>query len=275
MSELTFPVRYYRIHPYGVGMAQPAKAFLGYAEKRITVPLAEAALVLVHHWNEGFPEGLSPWLEHPECNGYLEYVTRARPIIEEHVVPLLADARRAGLTVVHLVSGPYAEKYPQYQATKELAGPEPEPEPGSVRTDWMRERAEECYGPGFWEHHPPTTDTSQPRHRDIPECVRPLPDEIMAANGRQLNRVLRERGIWTLLYTGFLTNVCLTHSPGAMIDMINRGYRCVVLRDCTTSGEQADTVDEMLNYRAAIRYFEYTLAYSALSKEVRRGLGQR
>jgi nicotinamidase-related amidase len=263
MRSLTVSLRYYRIHPYGAGMEQPAKGHLGYATKEVTLAPEETALILMHLWNEGFPEGPDPRREHPESCGYLEYLPRARPIIEERIVPLAQAAREAGLRIIHLCGGPYAEKYSQYRFTKELAGPEPDRGPGSVNTSWTRERAEECYGPGFWENHPPTTDINQPVHRDIPECAQPLPGDWMAMTGHQLNRLCRALGVWNLFYTGFLTNVCVMHSSGGMLDMISRGYRCVILRDCTTGGEQADTIDEQFNTRAAIRYLEYTQGYSA------------
>jgi hypothetical protein len=46
----------------------------------------------------------------------------------------------------------------------------------------------------------------------------------------------------------------------------------VLLRDCTTSGEQADTVDEMRNYHAAVRSIEHFMGYTALSDHVRSAL---
>ncbi|MCC6442656.1 MAG: cysteine hydrolase family protein [Armatimonadetes bacterium] len=273
-KEITFPVRFYRIHPFGVEMEKPAKAMRGYDTKEITIPASEVALIMMHLWNEGFPEGLNPALEHPECNGYLEYMNRARPIIEEKIVPLSEAARKAGMPMIHVTGGAYAETYPQYRLVKEMVGPEPPAEPGCIRTDWGRERAEECYGPGFWERHPPTTDTSRPAYRDIPECAKPRPCDYMVATGHQLNRLCRGLGVWTLLYTGFLTNVCVLHSAGGMLDMIGRGYRTVILRDCTTGGEQADTVDDMVNTRMAIRYIEYTNGYSAESGDILKGVGR-
>jgi nicotinamidase-related amidase len=272
MPDIRFPIRYYRAHPYGVGMEKPARAFQGHVEKTVEMPLGELALVLVHLWNEGFPEGPNLALEHPECAGYLEFTSRSREIVEGRIVPLLADARRAGAHVVHLVSGPYARKYPQYRATESMVGPDPAPEPGCPKPQWLTDRNEEQYGPGFNTHYPPTTDIGSPKHRDIPLCVQPLPGEYMASTGRQLNRLLRGLGVWTILYAGFNTNICVIHSSGCIWDMRLRGYRPVLLRDCTTSGEQADTVDEMRNYHAAVRSIEHFMGYTALSDHVRSAL---
>lgn len=64
----------------------------------------------------------------------------------------------------------------------------------------------------------------------------------------------------------------MIHSPGCIWDMRTRGYRCVLLRDCTTSSEQADTVDEMRNYHGAIRTIEHFMGYTACSDDVRAAL---
>ena len=269
MSELSFPIRYYRAYPFDVSLDQPAKGFQGYTEKQMTIPLGQVALVLIHIWNEGFPEGPNLALEHPECAGYLEFTTRSREIIEDRIAPLLEDARRAHMNIVHLVSGPYARKYPQYKVTEALVGPEPDPEPGCIDTGWLEERPDEQYGPGFSAYYPPTADITQPKHRDIPRCVQPHPGEYMASTGHQLNRLLRGLGVWTIVYAGFNTNVCVIHSSGCIWDMRTRNYRCVLLRDCTTSAEQADTVDELRNYHAALRTIEHFMGYTAASEDMR------
>ena len=274
MPELSFPIRYYRAYPFGVGLDQPARAFQGHAEKQVAIPLDQVALVLIHIWNEGLPEGPNLALEHPECAGYLEFTTRSREIIENRIAPLLGDARRVGMNIVHLVSGPYARKYPQYRATEALVGPDPDPEPGCIDTQWLEERPDEQYGPGFNAHFPPTTDITQPKHRDIPRCVQPRPGEYMASTGHQLNRLLRGLGVWTIAYAGFKTNVCVIHSSGCIWDMRTRGYRCVLVRDCTTSAEQSDTVDELRNYHAAVRTIEHFMGYTAISDDLRAGLAR-
>ena len=179
-------------------------------------------------------------------------------------MPLLADARRAGLTVVHLVSGPYAEKAP-CPGDKELAGPNRSQSPALCAPTGCAS-AEECYGPASGASSADDRHLPAP-HRDI-GCVRPCPTRSWPPTGAS-STVCSASEDLTLLYTGFLTNVCLTHSPRAMIDMINRGYRCVVLATAPPAASRRIPW-MMLNYRAAIRY--WYAGYSALSEEVGEGL---
>jgi nicotinamidase-related amidase len=96
--------------------------------------------------------------------------------------------------------------------------------------------------------------------------VRPQPQDLVVTHGTQLNRLLRDMGIWNLIYAGFATDLCLMDVPGAMKEMALRfNYRCILLRDCTTTVEQPDTVGDLLRTRLAVRQAEYTVGYSATS----------
>ena len=71
----------------------------------------------------------------------------------------------------------------------------------------------------------------------------------------------------TLFYVGFMADLCLLNISGAVREMANRfGYRCVVLRDCTTAYEFEDTCEGQWMTRAAIRMVETNLGYSADSE---------
>ena len=78
----------------------------------------------------------------------------------------------------------------------------------------------------------------------------------------------RRRDIDTLVYAGFMADLCLVNIPGAIREMAGKfGYRCIVLRDCTTAYEFADTVEGGWMTLAAVRLVETGMGYSATSDD--------
>lgn len=102
---------------------------------------------------------------------------------------------------------------------------------------------------------------------DIPRAVYPLPEKGVIVTGEQFDRILRERGIVNLIYTGFATNLCILDSPAAMREMQRYGYRCLLLRDCTLAVEFPDTIAERLHTRVAIRAVEKWVGATAVLAE--------
>ena len=95
---------------------------------------------------------------------------------------------------------------------------------------------------------------------DIARAVRPQEGEPVVTDGWQLNGLCRRRDIDTLIYVGFMADLCLVNTPGAIREMAGKfAYRCVVLRDCTTAYEFADTHEGGYMTRAAIRLVETSL----------------
>jgi nicotinamidase-related amidase len=133
-----------------------------------------------------------------------------------------------------------------------------------VRPISETERNRELLGPEFpgavWKTHPDIFGIS--------ESVQPLSDDHVFLNGWQLNGLCRRLDIDTLFFCGFMANICLLEMPGALREMAARfGYQCVVLRDCTTAYECADTVDGNWMTFATIRLVEQGLGYSASARD--------
>ena len=104
---------------------------------------------------------------------------------------------------------------------------------------------------------------------DIASSVRPLPDEAVILDGWQLNGLCRRKKIDTLFYAGFMADLCLVNIPGAIREMAHKfKYRCVVLRDCTTAYEFAETVAGGWMTFAAIRLIESGMGYSATADDL-------
>jgi nicotinamidase-related amidase len=190
-------------------------------------------------------------------------------------------ARSAGIPVVHVASGDYAHLYPQWLALRERIGPErsgfgdhnlvpsESREPGSVEGgEWWSEYYEEVFGQGYNEVWAAMTGDDACPRLDIAAAARPQPQDYVVTHGSQLNHVLRELRIWNLIYVGFATDLCLMDIPAAMKEMALRfNYRCILLRDCTATVEQPDTVDDERRKRLAVRQAEYTVGYSATSAD--------
>ena len=142
-------------------------------------------------------------------------------------------------------------------------------EPGSVEGGkWWAEYNEEVFGPGYNQVWEEITNDESPRRLDIAPAVKPRPQDYVVTHGTQLNRILRGLGIWNLVYVGFATDLCLMDVPAAMKEMALRfNYRCILLRDCTTTIEQPDTVEGLLRTRLAVRQVEYVLGYTATSED--------
>ena len=268
LAAFRMPIRYYQISQlYGPGMPPSGKE--GLHTKRFEKSPSRIGLVIVHPWNLGEPDGpypIDPGIAIPGQAG--DWVPKAHGIIAEKIKPVLDAARQAHLAVFHLAHPAYASRYPQYReiaADPELR-PQEKParfeacvEPRAVNETWEAEYGADFPGP-VWKTHADTFD--------IAKALRPLSEEAVLVDGWQLNGLCRRRKIDTLIYVGFMADLCLVNIQGAMREMTNKfRYRCVVLRDCTVAYEFAETVEGNWMTFAAIRLIESSLGYSASSDD--------
>jgi nicotinamidase-related amidase len=262
------PIRKYRVaRLYGPGM--PASTEEGYHVQILEKPAGQIGLVLVHCWNLGEADGPYPIGSDSHIPGEAaDWVPTAHEIISEKIRPVLEAAREAGIAIFHLAQDGYAPKYPQYleiAADPDLHPPEGITSfEGCVRPWKVHDVYRDQYGPDFpgavWETHAELIDIAKP--------VRPLPNEAVYLNGWQLNGLCRRLDIDTLFFAGFMADLCLLNIPGALREMNSRFlYRCVVLHDCTTAYEFADTYEHQSMTRAAIRLMETDLGFSTSSSE--------
>ncbi len=265
---LKLPIQYYQIaRLYGPGMKASGRE--GIHQRLLEKPTKQVGLVSVHCWNLGEKNGPYPIGSDAHCPGEAaDWVPTAHKIIANHIKPAIEAARKAGIAVFHLAQHTYADRYPKYReiaADPELKAPSSAgnmsrcARPRSVEEMWQDEYGTDFPGP-VWVTHKDKFD--------IAEAVRPLPDEYVYLNGWQLNGLCRRMDIDTLLYVGFMADLCLMNIPGAIREMASKfGYRCVVLRECTTAYEFADTYEGGWMTRAAIRLIESGLGYSASSTD--------
>jgi ureidoacrylate peracid hydrolase len=79
-----------------------------------------------------------------------------------------------------------------------------------------------------------------------------------------LDSLLRGLGIRNLIVVGFDARICLGMT---VMDALNRNYRVVVLRDCTSTMEYPETAAGRWAYFVAVRQIESDVGYTATSND--------
>ena len=265
---LKLPIRYFQIAQlYGPGM--PPSCEEGHHERTIEKPVSRTGLVLVHCWNLGENDGPYPTGPDAHMPGKAgDWVPTAREIIRDRIKPVVDAARQAGMEIFHLAQPKYAPRYETYrQIEKDPAMRDPaKPHVDlSVRPRSYQQQHDDEYGKDFpgcvWQTHADQFD--------IAKDVRPAGHEPVIVNGLQLNQLCRRKDIDTLFYAGFMADICLINSSGAIREMSSRfRYNCVVLRECTTAYEYEDTRAGGWMTLSAIRRIETELGYSASAADL-------
>ncbi len=247
---ISLPVRYCDMNP-----AEGPWVEERFELKELTWELepAETALILVDVWDN-----------HP----YESHLKRGEQITRGRIAPLVDWCRRAGVTVVHAPSPGQAKLYPQwvrYAGDRELGAA-----PSSPGDDWppadFRSRAGdyEKFAKPKSERRERWLKEELPKRR-IMACVEPQLEDFVISTGEQLHRLLRHRRILHLLYAGFAANMCVLHRDYGIEAMFKRGYNIILLRDCTTAIESAETFPAMAHTQAAISIVEMIWGVSATS----------
>ncbi|NLH98997.1 MAG: cysteine hydrolase [Chthonomonadales bacterium] len=247
---ITLPVRFYR--------AVPTSNPVGLVEEPWDLDLHRTAFVELHCWNVGCPGGPPVPEDYWVDMGSPANHEAGWQIITEAILPCLQAARAVGMPVVHVQPERIGNRYKRLQPPLPEADARPTaPAWGwSPISDHQARRANRVHGEGFndWEGW---------AQLDIAEPVKPVDGETMIVTTDQFDAWLRERGIDTLIYAGFCTNLCILDSPASMKPMAGRGYRCVLLRDATMAVEFPETLADRVHTQTAIRYVECWVGYTA------------
>jgi nicotinamidase-related amidase len=228
-----------------------------YAQLDWTIPLSQAALVLVDVWDRHY-------LKDAEA--------RAETIIDERFVPLLASARRAGLPVIHAPSPPQAMQHPNW------IGAGHAPKAAASASDWPP--AEFRHKSGRYSSYARPDEPREPELTQlraglkIHPLVMPVGDEPVVATGDELHQLCRRLGILFLIYAGFNTNACILVRDYGTLAMSQRGYEVILLRDCTTGMESRQTLPTLGQTNGAILLLEMFGQYSTTSDELLVGFSE-
>ena len=244
-TVLHVPCRYYRVYT-DLDVPCEERNFR-FVERRLPIPVTEAALVLVDVWATHY---IDSWL------------ARAKRVIQSKIVPLLQAARKAGMTVIHAPSPYITQRYYKDALPKTSAPPPTGPvwPPPAFRGIYRKGefaafgRDQEPRLPKAYAHYETALKIAEP--------ALPRPGEIVITTGDQLHELLAQRKILHLLYCGFATNWCVIGRDYGLIRMNERGYNIILVRDATTGIEFHDTVDTLAATEMTIREIETKYAWS-------------
>lgn len=246
MATLDLPLRYYWLQT-PAGVPGDEHNFAHY-ERAFSIPAEQAAFTIVDAWDYHYLQS---------------HLARTSEICRTRIAPAMAAARLAGVTIVHAPGDPVARRFPQwvrYAAETEFG------EPSHEEPDWPPREFRKREGPHAALGRPdsPAIESARERNsqRMIDPSVSPEPEDFVIATGHQLHRLCRDREIMYLFYCGFATNMCVPNKPYGMREFNSRGYHLTLLRDCTTSVERHDTVDEQLGTEQAVRELEFGGAFT-------------
>jgi nicotinamidase-related amidase len=235
--SLELPVRYYRAVP----IDNP-----GYEDEILSLDVNTTAIVAIHCWNIGCPDGPEIDLDYCVGAGWPQSMAEAARIMEEVMLPAMNEARRVGLRVCHVESDQMYRSYPQVESRRT--------QPPRRGTGLAADMGDRAHGAGYIDQSPLVR---MKRAR----IMEPVGDEHMVFYTDQLDDHLREHGIDTLIYMGFMADMCLLNADGGAFPMLGKGYRCLLMRDATVGVESPHTYDERLATRYATHIFEWKIGY--------------
>jgi nicotinamidase-related amidase len=219
------------------------------------VPLDQVALVCLDVWNMDL---------HQDMHVRDERITR------ERIVPLVKAARASGLQIIHAPSPSIARRHANWVNLEQDAQ---RPESSGNTPHWpptsFRERTGE-----FSRYASPERPNILSSWKflgdncDFHDQVRPISDEPVIATGEELQRLCAQKGILFLLYAGFHTPGCMTNRSYGITEMRDRGYTCILVRDCTNGMETHETHDEQTSMKGTIAFLEHMQIYSLESRQI-------
>ncbi|MEM7129052.1 MAG: isochorismatase family protein [Chloroflexota bacterium] len=259
-----------------------------FVRKSISVPFepTEIGVALVDLWNLGWPEGpISNTLgEALSLERGRSHADRKQRIIEQKIAPTVNTLRAKGIRIFHCNHAEILARYKQGASARnnlktDSIRTEPDTEPqdcsGDETThqwpprewvaDWQREHREQIWAHESWGKLQGKEVYPQIR---IPEPVQPQKDDILVSTHQEFHERLAERKIRILLYMGFETDECVVNSDYGIVNMKQYGYLCIIVRDCTTTYELAETAEGLWKTRVAIANIEANHGYSTTSERL-------
>jgi nicotinamidase-related amidase len=252
IRTLSIKPRYHRWH------VDPGVEWLetntGYATLDWKIPISNAALVLVDVWQRHY-------IKDTEARGEM--------VINKYLVPLMTACREAGLPLIHAPSPPVAKLLPNWVRLENKIIPE------TKNDDWPPAQFRNLSGP-YQSYRRPKEPREEERQKLPPLKIHPkalpLSNEPVVATGEELHLYCRKQGILFLIYAGFNTNACILTRDYGTLQMKNRGYEVIIVRDCTTGMESKETQPTLSQTNGAILFLEMFGHYSISSRELIAGL---
>lgn len=225
----------------------------GYSTLTWKIPVSQTALVLVDVWQRHY-------LKDTEARG--------EAVINKKLVPLLASCRNAGMPVIHAPSPSVAAKHPNRVKLQS------EDEPDTEREKWPPE--EFLNSTGQYEPFAMPFEPREKERANLPDLtfhplIVPVKDEPVVATGEELHRYCSRNGILFLFFAGFNTNACILTRDYGTLQMGNRGYKIILIRDCTTGMESKETHSTLAQTSNAILFLEMFGHFTVTSDDIKSG----
>ena len=251
-----------------------------------TFDVKEVGIALVDLWNFGWDDG--PFDEELGDRSFergRSHAERKRRIIETKVGPLVNTLRDMDFQIFHCNQADFLKHYPQWsQSTTDEERQSLSANPASSEN--LKEERNSQWPPQEW------VDSWKNQHREliwrmkdwaniqgklyyqisIPEPVEPQDGDLLVYFGDQFHRLLVEKRIKILFYMGFETDECLMNKPHGIRNMSRLGYMPIVVTDCTTTYEAAETLDGLWKTRVTILNIEAHQGYSVTSEALLKSL---
>ena len=220
----------------------------------LEIDVARTALVGMHCWNIGCPDGPSVDVDYCVGMGWPQATEEAARIMSAVIRPSMDLARRVGMVVCHVETDWMDQQYPDLSSRRNREAVT------SPHRDEQQRILDRAHGPDYLA-------TSPLKSMRRAELVSPVGDEPMCFYSDALDAYLSERGIDTLIYMGFATDMCILGAEGGARPMLSRGYRCILMRDATVGVETPESFPDRLSTRYGIHLFEWSVGYSTTYQE--------
>lgn len=242
MTQIQLPVRHFRLFP----ALEPH----GETDRDEAIDLAETVLLLVDVYHAA---------ETPEAQELVHTIWDKEfwRIVDDRLVPLISAARGAGVPIVYAMNS----------APRIAIG-------------------RSAYGRCFHESlgFDPEVDFTEPDvdplefHRGeavqlaLPAQIAPAPEDFYVRKHTysgffetRLDSVLRNLGARTLICAGFATDCCILFT---IADAVFRGYRTILLRDCTLAAELPDEIGTFARTKRTVSSIESFFGPTATAADV-------
>lgn len=226
------------------------KAFLDWK-----IPLSQCALVLVDVWDKHYLK---------------DTLQRTDDIIDKKLHPLIIKCREGGLQIIHAPANRVAIKSPYW--VKLTSGVDKYFDEDS----WPPADFKESKGvyEAFAKPFEPREAERYALSRSVTfhPKISPAGTDVVVSSGEELHLYCKQKGILFLIYAGFNTNGCILSRTYGTVNMGLRGYKIVLVRDCTTGMETKESQPEMQQTNGAILLLETWGHYTVTSDEIVNGL---
>ena len=226
-----------------------------YVEMEWRVPVHQSALVLVDVWG---------WHYLKDTMERVEQITR------ERIAPLVTACRRAGVRVIHAPALRIARTSPYWVGKAAHGAPDslfPVP-----RQEWPPKAFLERSGEYAAFARKKTPFSKQLAEDSATKCdfhplVLPEEGDAVVGTGVELRSLLENEQRLFLFYAGFHNNACFLARDYGLIAMQAAGYQPILLRDCTTAMESAESQAASLQHEGANQLIEMFFGVSIDSSE--------